>query len=354
MTLLFIGTTGDHAGHSLVTWAIARRLVEKGLSVGFLKPFGTHPVKLNGLWTDQDVVLFKEVLDIQEPLDRICPYLLSEETGVQEKSGDLLKEIKGLAKALSTGKDILLIMGSEHIFLDDVSHNVSDVLLITELETDFILIDRYRDTAKSIYSILSAGSLLRDRIKGVVLNRVPQTKLQEFRDRTIPSLAKKGIPITIALPEDPCLSFRTLGEVKNVLDGVILCGEESIEEPVGGMTVGSSDLRGELLLFKRAYNKIVLLKPRPPEVEAGESRGLRSIAGILLTGGRNPASQLLAAAREVNVPLILVNGDTFAVLERLEQSPPTLSIQDEPKVRRFTELMDRDGALDTLLQTISP
>ena len=108
------------------------------------------------------------------------------------------------------------------------------------------------------------------------------------------------------------------------------------------------------MLFKRAYNKIVLLKPRPDEVEAGESRGLRSIAGILLTGGRNPASQLLAAAREVNVPLILVKGDTFAVLERLEQSPPTLSIQDEPKVRRFTELMDRDGALDTLLQTISP
>ena len=354
MTLLFIGTTGDHAGHSLVTWAIARRLVEKGLSVGFLKPFGTHPVKLDGLWTDQDVVLFKEVLGLQEPLDRICPYLLSEKTCIQEKSGDLLEEIKGLAKALSTGKDILLIMGSEHIFLDDVSHNVSDVLLITELETDFILVDRYRDTAKSIYSILSAGSLLRNRIRGVVLNRVPQTKLQEFRDRTIPSLAKKGIPITIALPEDPFLSFRTLGEVKNILDGVILCGEESIEEPVGGMTVGSSDLHGELMLFKRAYNKIVLLKPHSPEVEAGESRGLRSIAGILLTGGRNPASQLLAAAKKVNVPLILVNGDTFAVLERLEQSPPTLSIQDEPKVRRFTELMDRDGALDTLLQTISP
>ena len=352
MTLLFIGTTGDHAGHSLITWLIARRLVEKGLSVGFLKPFGTHPVELDGFWTDQDAVLFKEVLGLQEPFDRICPYLLSEETWMQEKPGDLLEEIKTLAKELSTGKDILLIMGSEHIFLDDVSQNVSDISLNTELETDFILVDRYRDTAKSIYSILSASSLLRDRIKGIILNRVPQAKLQEIRDRTIPSLAKKGIPITIALPEDPFLSFRSLGEVRDVLDGVILCGEESLEEPVGGMTVGSSDLKGELLLFKRAYNKIVLLKPHTPEMEAGESRGLRSIAGILLTGGRNPASQLLAAAKKVNVPLILVKGDTFPVLERLDQSAPTLSIQDEAKVRRFTELMDRDGALDQLLQAI--
>ena len=30
---------------------IARRLVEKGLRVGFLKPFGTHPVKLDRFWT---------------------------------------------------------------------------------------------------------------------------------------------------------------------------------------------------------------------------------------------------------------------------------------------------------------
>ena len=80
MSFLFTGTTGDHAGHSLITWAIARRLVEKGLSVGFMKPFGTHPVNMEGLWTDRDVFLFKEVLNLQEPFNRICPYLLSEET----------------------------------------------------------------------------------------------------------------------------------------------------------------------------------------------------------------------------------------------------------------------------------
>ncbi|OQX61772.1 MAG: hypothetical protein B5M55_08525, partial [Desulfococcus sp. 4484_242] len=324
----------------------------KGLNVGFLKPFGTHPVRLERFWTDQDVVLFKKVLGLEEPFDRICPYLVPEETWSQEKAEDVLEEIKTLAGELSTGKDILLIMGSKHIFLDDAPHNVSDVSLNTELQTDFILVDRYRDTARSIYSILSASSLLRDRIKGIILNRVSQAKLQGIKDRTIPSLARKGIPITIALPEDPFLSFRSIGEIRDVLDGDFLCGEESIEEPVGGMTVGSSDLHGELLLFKRVYNKIVLLKPHPPEMGVGESQGLRSIAGILLTGGRNPASQLLAAAKKVNVPLILAKGDTFSVLECLEQTAPTLSIQDEAKVRRFTELMDRDGALDQMLQAI--
>ena len=352
MTLLFTGTTGDHAGHRLFTWAIARRLMEKDLNVGFLKPFGTHPIKLEGCWTDRDAVLFKEVLGLQEPFDRICPYLLSEETRIKDRPEDVLKEIKALAGELSKGRDLVLIMGSEHIFLDDPSHNISDISLNTTLEADFILVDRYRDKAKTIYSILSASSLLKDRLKGIILNRVPRARLREIRDSIIPSLARKGIPAIIALPEDPFLSFRSLGEVRDILDGEFLCGGESMEEPVGGMTVGSSDLNGELLVFKRAYNKIVLLKPGTPEMGDGESRGLRPVAGILLTGDRNPAPQLLTAARKVNVPLISVKKDTFPALERLEESTPTLSIQDESKVRRFTEMMDRDGALEKLLRTI--
>ena len=352
MAFLFIGATGNHAGHSLITWAIARRLVEKGLSVGFLKPFGNHPVNLNRLWTDQDALLFKEALNLREPLDRVCPYLLSQEAWREKGAEAFLEEIKSLAGEISAGKDIVIIMGSEHIFLDDASRGVSDISLNSELEADFILIDRYRDTAKSIYSILSASSLLRDRIKGIILNRVPQAKLQGIKDRTIPSLAMKGIPITIALPEDPFLSFRSLGEVRNLLDGELLWGEESLELPVGGMTVGSSDLKGELLLFKRAYNKIVLLKPNPVDTETEEALVPRSVAGIILTGGRNPAPQILKAAKKAGVPLILVKGDTFPVLERLEQSAPTLSIHDEAKVRRFTELMDHDDGLDKLLQAI--
>jgi BioD-like phosphotransacetylase family protein len=76
MAFLFIGSTGDQAGHSLVTWAVARRLLEKGYSVGFFKPFGTCPVNLKGKGTDQDALLFKEVLNLSDPLERICPYLL--------------------------------------------------------------------------------------------------------------------------------------------------------------------------------------------------------------------------------------------------------------------------------------
>ena len=352
MSLIFIGATGDRAGHSLITWAIPRRLVERGSRVGFLKPFGNYPVNMDGVWTDCDALLFKWVLNLQEPFERICPYLLSEEAWRQRENKEILEEIKSLARELSVGKDFLLIMGAEHIFFDDSARPIPDVSLINELKADFVLVSRFRDNAKAIYSILSVGSLLKDRVKGIILNRVMPEKLEDVRNKTIPSLAQKGIPMIMALPEDPVLSFRSLGEIVDILDGKILWGGEHLGESVGGMTVGSTDLKGELRLFKRAYNKIVLLKPFSLDAKTGELPAQRAIAGILLTGGRTPAPQLVQVAKNAKTPLMLVKDDTFAVLERLEKTTSSLASKDEFKVKRVTGLMDRDGALDRLLHAL--
>ena len=258
MSFLFIGSTGDRAGHSLVAWAIARRLVEKGRSVGFIKPFGTDPVHVHGQWTDQDAFLFKEALQLSEPLERICPYLVSDETWRHKASDEILEELKTLAREASEGKDIVLILGSKHIFFDDAACPIPDVTLIPELNAEFVLVHRYRQASKAIYSILSVSSLLRERIRGIVLNRVPPEEIRDIQDRLMPSLRAKGIPIFAALPEDPVLSFRSLREVGEVLEGQWLWGED-LGSPVGAMTVGATDLTEGLLLFKRAYNKIVLL-----------------------------------------------------------------------------------------------
>jgi len=77
MSFLFIGSTGNHAGMSLLTWAIARRLVERGLNVGFMKPFGTQPVRIDGVWTDHDAFLLKEALNIPDDVRFIAATPLS-------------------------------------------------------------------------------------------------------------------------------------------------------------------------------------------------------------------------------------------------------------------------------------
>ncbi len=320
--------------------------------MGFMKPFGINSVSAKGLFTDHDALLFKQVLDLQQPLDQICPYLESEEAWKQMGTDEILARISSLAQDLSVGKDVLLIMGSKHIFFDDASCPIPDMALATELNASFILVNRYRETSRSVYSILFARSMLKDRIKGIILNRVPTDKLEEINNQVIPSLSEKGVPIIIVLPEDPLLSFQSLREIGEILNAEILFGEDRLSQPVGQMTVGASDLTGELRLFKRVYNKIILLEPFPLDKGKEEPLVHRAIAAILLTGGRKPAPQVLQAARNADIPLLLLRDDTFAALELLEQSSSRLSSVDEDKVRRFTELTNRDGAFDQMLQSL--
>ena len=157
MPFLFICSTGDHAGQSIVAWSIARRLLEKGANISIFKPFGTRLICVNDAWSDPDAFLFKDVLDIQYPLEMICPYVDSEKTAEQNGAIKILEEIKSLAHKLSTGKDLLIILGSKHIFFDSAPHSLPETSLISELNADLVLVHRYRKISTSLYSVHSVN-----------------------------------------------------------------------------------------------------------------------------------------------------------------------------------------------------
>ena len=348
--MLFVGSTGDRAGHSLVTWTLARRLTERGLKVGFFKPFGTDPIPLDGVWTDPDARLFKNVLHLQEPLTTICPFPLPDEVRMKGKGNRVLLQIRSLTQELARDKDLLLIMGSRHVFFEGTTHAVPDIFLITELKLNLLLIQRYRKPADTLYTILSLASLLRHQLKGVLINRVLPEKMDEVDRAVVQPLKRKGIFIPAVIPEDPSLAFRTLGDTAAALGGEFLCGKEKTGHLVGGMTPGASDLKGELRLFKRLYNKIVLLAPPNPPETHEEDHGMRKVEGILLTGGRRPPVRIFQLAKKNGIPLILIEEDTFVTLEKLAQQKPVLSPGDDLKVQRFTECLKHHADPDILLR----
>ena len=70
------------------------------------------------------------------------------------------------------------------------------------------------------------------------------------------------------------------------------------------------------------------------------------------TGGRRPPPFIIESARAAHIPLLLVKGDTFSTLEQLEKSPPLISTEDEKKALYFSEMLDRHGAFERLLQSL--
>ncbi|MDB9822796.1 AAA family ATPase [Deltaproteobacteria bacterium] len=344
MSHLFISSTGDQAGQSLVAWSIARRLLEMKIRPAFFKPSGTGLLRTDGIWTDPDALLFKNVLNIDEPLEMICPFLTSEKGAQQDGKIITLEEIKAFVSGLLKGREILLIAGCRHIFFDDVSHSPPDITIIKALNADLVLAHRYRQTSTTLYSILSVNSLVKEKVKGVVINRVPTDQVNDVKEQVLPALNKNGISNVTVLPEDPFLSMRSLEEIREILNGETICGEEYLDRSVEGMTVGTTGLNEELRLFKRVYNKIILLEP---------STTARRIAGILLTGDREPPDKVLEVAEKSKIPLILVKEDSFVVQERLEGNLALLSSGDEKKILHFMKMLDGDDFLNRLIQSLN-
>ena len=350
MPFLFVGSTGDNAGQSLFTWAISKKFKQKGLSLGFLKPFGSDPVKINGNWVDGDALLFKDFLNLNNPLNELCPYpFLEDDIKDPEK---ILDNIDSVAHNLSINKDLILVMGCGRIFFDKSLHNVTDISIANRLKADFILLNRYHSLANSLYSILSICSML-EKINGILINRVPEQGMNEVKEKMLPLLTGKGLPVTAVISEQASLSLMSLEEIRNRLAGEILFGEELLERPVGGITVGSAELSGDLRIFKRVYNKVILLGPLDQTVSVKRGTVNRPVAGIVITGGIKPPQRIFDLAKEKTIPLILVKNDTFSALDLIEKSSSSLSAKDESKLNHFTELLDQTGTFERLLESLT-
>ena len=349
MPFLFIGSTGDKAGHSIIAWAVAEALRKRGFRVGFFKPFGTHPVQENNVRADADAFLFKKVLNLETPVEHLCPYPAPEDIPVSRTSEELLTETEDKAGLLERDVDVLIVMGRTHMFLDDASHPASDVSVINRLQADLLVVHRYRKSSTTRYSLFSIASLLRERLKAFAVNRIPAADF----DRAVKSLAgsfnRDGMPPAMLIPEDPRLTYQTLAGAARVLDAQVLSGREFLGTTlVSKMTVGSAVLPGSLNLFRRVYHKLILLKPATDEAPPAAE----SLAGILLTGGVKPVPAILEMAEKEGITLMAAQADTFTCIDRLEQSSKRLTHHDVYKVERLVEMMEQNRNMENFIAAL--
>jgi len=352
MRSIFIGSTGGEPGQTLATWALAVKLKAKGVQVGFFKPYGLLPElgpSAGGSFCDSDATLLKEVLDLAEPAEALCPVVLTENL-IAEVSGShedrLIEKIEKAFQETSRGKDVVLIMGAKEIFFGGGLSRLSDSLLVKLFNASVLLVDRYQRDNLTLYSLLSLNSFLDGRVKTAILNHVALDKMDHVKTKVIPFLQGKGLKSVVAIPESPILAASTVFTIADLIDGQILCCSEFGGNLIKTFTIGSKYLEGPLAIFKQVYNKIILVGLE----EKGAGKNL--VGGIILTGGKSPGDLVLRVAQERSIPLILTRSDTFQTMERLEKAKPSLGVKDEFKVRQFLELMDQATDSDQWVEAL--
>jgi hypothetical protein len=338
MRSLFIGSSVGHSGKTMMAIGLAPVLREQGYKVGFFKPLGKQPITVGGKFGDADAQFLKEALHLAEPLEQICPVVVTQELflrGLRGELTDIRARIRSAFEAVSADKDILLLGGAGTL-ADGAFLGVPTLDLIKDFAAPILLVDPYENEG-CIDRLLMAREMLGDSLLGVILNRVTPQSLPEVEQIIVPFLAAKGIEVLGVVPLDRLLDAVTVRQMVEILDGKVVCGDSSLDEFVERFSVGAMDTGAALGYFQRLPNKAVITGGNRADIQLAALE--TSTRCLVLTGDQMPNQIIVARAREAGVPIVVVSYDTLTTVEKLEAVQGRIRIREAPKVRRAQELL---------------
>lgn len=338
MQTLFIGSTAGNSGKTLTTVGLGLALKECGYKVGYIKPLGRLPIAVEGKVVDADAQFLKNILQLSEPLEQICPVVLTQDLvarGLRGEVPDLHSKIQKAYEAISTGKDITLVGGAGSLG-DGAFLEISGTRLAKEFHASVLLIDAYQNEV-CLDCILTAKETLGDRLMGVVLNRVTPQSLPEVEQMVVPFLGSKGVEVLGVLPLDRVLDAVTVRQMTEILDGKVICGQDRLDEFVERFSIGAMDVDAALGYFRKLPNKAVITGGHRADIQLAALE--TSTKCLVLTGDQMPNEIIISRAREVGVPMISVHYDTLTTVEKLEAVLGRIRIREERKVQRARELL---------------
>lgn len=180
----------------------------------------------------------------------------------------------------------------------------------------------------------------------IVFNAVPQMYVERVEERLLPALAAQGWATLGLVPHAQIMlgvPVRTLAER---LQGRWLCGEEHGDRLVAHLAIAGGMLQDALLwLRRRPHNALICKGDRVDLPLAALQAG--SVA-IFLTEGLQPGVQVLAGARERQVPVVSVRQHTIRALETIEDLFTAPPVHHPQKAAAARDLAARYVVLDRL------
>src|SRR3990170_4788850 len=331
MIPIFIASVSPFSGKNLICLGLGLKFKKDGYKVGYFKPVGFSPVVVENVLTDTDAVFLSKTLEVNEPLQSICPVVLTDDLLRRLTSGEDLhikQKTMTVFHQASREKDIMIARG-----LGRLSGGTS--LQFSEL--DFIK----ESNAKVIFG---------DKLLGVVFNLIPPTKLNYIREILVPFLKNNAITTLGIIQKDPVLGAVPIREIINSLNGKVLCCEDRVDELIEHFMIGAMNVESALRYFRKVSNKAVITGGDRSDIQLAALETPTKC--LILTGELYPNASILGRAQEVGVPIVVVRADTANALEVCENLSGYVSLHDKSKIRRAAEVVEREIDFKTIYQQL--
>jgi len=327
LVALYVTSLDSGGGKTAISAGLGKHLLTDGKKIGFFKPIIADSKNPPTEETDSDAAFIKHLFALEESVDLLCPVLGDD--------SNLASRIKEAYARVSQGKDVVIIEG-----ISDRSQASRGI--VETLDARVIIVAGYsKELLKAINSYQDFGKYL----LGVVLNKVPGSRVEHVRGETSAQLEKAGTNILGILPEDRALFALTIGELAEHIQGEILSGDEKSVELVENFMLGAMCVDPGPEYFGRKDNKAVLVGSDRPDMQLAALE--TSTRCLVLTGNTPPKPAVLYRAEEKNVPIILAGDDITAIVSNIENALGKTRFNRQ-KLPRLIEIMERHFDFQTV------
>jgi BioD-like phosphotransacetylase family protein len=353
MRTVYITSTDYYAGKGWISLVLLRKLKSRGINAGYFHPIGTLPKKVKNVLVDEVAVYIKQTV----PLDNVeentlSPVVLTPELAeiadldIESARKKFASQIFNSYNKLRSIYEFIVISSSGSLFTTGANFNLSAPEIANLLDVKHIVvISKY--SVEMLDNIFSAKKILKERMAGVVINSIPNDKIELVKERITPYLEKEKIPVLGAIPYDCILASASVRELKENLEAEVICAADKIDNLVKNFCIGAMYPEAALKYFRQIPDKAVITGGDRTDIQLAALE--TSTICLILTGNIYPSAIVVSKAESLGIPLLVVKSDTFSIIEKIETMLGKLPVQGEKKIKRAEELLDNYFNFDKFL-----
>ncbi len=356
---IYVAATRQNDGKTTTVLGLLDTVSDLFPKVGYIKPVGQQVKLIGEHHVDKDATLMNEVFHIGSQLHDMSPIAIprgfTEEYILHGDVEELQGKILDAYNRASQDKDFMVIEGTGHAGVGSVI-DLSNAVVAKLLGASVIIvtcggIGRPIDEVmlnKAVFDSFGVNVL------GVIVNKVIPEKYDKIDRFVRLGFKRKGIEVLGVLPFCPILSSPTMRQLLEDIKGTLLCGEKNLDQSVSKIIVGAMPPHTALDYFK---GDVLLITPgnRDDLILAAVSVGIQeeyNVKGIILTGGIQPNEAVLRLVKYTNIPVILVNNDTFSTAERMTKLSIKIRPTDHDKIAAVRQLIKEYVDIESLIKKI--
>ena len=360
---IFVAATGQNVGKTTTCLGIISGLNKRFDRVGFIKPVGQQHIPVEGdILVDKDVALFKDHFGLKGSWPDMSPVIFPAGftrdfiDGKVQRS-DLTQAIDQAFATIHDNNDFTIVEGTGHVGVGSIV-GLNNAIVAARLGLDMVIVvsgglgSAFDELALNVNMAAAYGV----HVRGVILNRVIESKRAMIQSYFPRALKAWGIPVIGCIPYSTFLDKPSMRDYENLFGAPLLSGKKHRYRRFAKHRIGARSLDSfmetlepnELTITPATREDLInacLDKNRDYVAQHGED----ATGGLILTGRRVPSSAILDKIQESEVPVLYAPVTSYDAMQMITHFIAKIRRDDVFKIAEAIKVVEANVDFEALI-----